>query len=80
MKTIPLRIGTADVIILDERTAAQFRIYAAKAQKLMPKDASTTAVHLLMLMIARDIEQEARQPANVVQFRRADGDLPRGAA
>lgn len=80
MKTIPLRIGTADPIMLDERTADRLRIYAAKAQKLMPKDASSTAVHLLMLMIARDIEQQARQPANVVPFRRVDGDLPRGAA
>ena len=64
--TISIRVNGGEPIMVTDNTAAQLRVHTAMSQTLMPKTPSTTAVHMLMLLIARAIEEAEVKADNVV--------------
>lgn len=71
--TISIRVNDGEPIMVTHRTAAQLTVFNGISQSLMPQSPEFTAVHMLLAMLAREIDQAA-EPAKVVNFwPRSDG-------
>lgn len=64
--TISIRVNGGEPILVTHRTAAQLIVFNGVSQALMPQSPEFTAVHMLLAMLAREIEQAEDKPANVV--------------
>lgn len=67
--TITIRVNGGEPIMVTPRTSAQLKVFNSMSQVLMPESPSTTEVHMLLAMLAREIEQAQDRTASVVQLR-----------
>lgn len=64
--TISIRVNGGEPILVTPRAAAELKVFNGLSQVLMPQSPSVTEVHMLLAMLAREIDQAQDKPANVV--------------
>lgn len=76
---ISIRVNGGEPIIVTARTAAQLTVFNSMSQALMPESPEFTAVHMLISMLATQIEDAQHRSATVLPFEPREPQPPSAA-